>query len=392
MVLAKPAILLLTDFYLPGYKGGGPIRTLASMVHILGDEYHLSIITRDRDLGDTGPYPGIKVNAWQKVGKAEVFYVSPENITLRYLRCLINSTDYDTLYLNSFFSPGFTIIPQLLLRLGLIQKKTTIVAPRGQFSPGALKIKMIKKRLYIYLSKQIGLYRNTVWHASSVYEARDIKAVMDKVVVSIASNLVVIAPDLSIPKLPERGLDQKEKKTGNLRVVFLSRISPMKNLDGALRMLQGLRGEIVFNIYGPLEDEKYWKNCQRIIDTLPSNIKVHYKGPIGYEKVAEVFSDNDLFFLPTHGENYGHAIIEALVSGCPVLISDQTPWRDLATEGVGWDISLSQPERFTNILQLCVDMGNDDLCSLSRQAREYGITKSIDQELVRQNRELLNQR
>jgi len=48
-------ILILTDYYLPGYKGGGPMRTLSTMVDRLGDEYRFRVLTRDRDLGDTEP-------------------------------------------------------------------------------------------------------------------------------------------------------------------------------------------------------------------------------------------------------------------------------------------------------------------------------------------------
>ena len=53
-----------------------------------------------------------------------------------------------------------------------------------------------------------------------------------------------------------------------------------------------------------------------------------------------------LHFLPTQHENYGHAIVESWAYGCPVLISDNTPWRNLESELVGWDISLDEPKKF----------------------------------------------
>ena len=73
----------------------------------------------------------------------------------------------------------------------------------------------------------------------------------------------------------------------------------------------------------------YWEKCQRIIDDLPENIQVKYNGTIGHEKVVREMASHDLFFLPTLGENFGHVIFEALAAGCPILISDQTPWRNL---------------------------------------------------------------
>ena len=386
----KKNILVFAGGYLPGYKGGGTIRSMASLVEILGDEFDFRIVTLDRDLGSHAYYPGIKVNEWQKVGKAEVFYLSPENVTFPFLRRLINSTVHDALYLNSFFSSGFTVMPMLLRRLGLIQSVTTIVAPRGEFSQGALKIKPFKKKMYIYVVKKIGLYRNVVWQASSAHELIDIRAIFGEAGDSRTSIPVVIAPDLSNPVLPKKEADLKDKKPGTLKVVFLSRISAMKNLDGALRMLQGVTGEISFHIYGPLEDMDYWGKCQGIIDTLPLNIQAHYKGPIDHDEVAEVFSDHDLFFLPTHGENFGHVIIEALVAGCPILISDRTPWRELEANGVGWDLSLDRPETFTAALQQCADMGCRELRALSQRAQEYGKQKAMDNDIVQQNRNLFN--
>jgi glycosyltransferase involved in cell wall biosynthesis len=124
--------------------------------------------------------------------------------------------------------------------------------------------------------------------------------------------------------------------------VFISRISPKKNLLFALRMLQSVLGDISFDIYGPIEDARYWNRCEKAIGTLPPNVRVKYMGMVEHEKVGEVFAEHDLFLFPTLGENYGHVICEALSAGCPVLISDQTPWRHLQEEGAGWDIPLAE--------------------------------------------------
>ena len=48
-------------------------------------------------------------------------------------------------------------------------------------------------------------------------------------------------------------------------------------------------------------------------------------------------------FLPTFAENYGHSIVEALSVGTPMLISDNSPWKNLQEKGFGWEISLNEP-------------------------------------------------
>jgi glycosyltransferase involved in cell wall biosynthesis len=382
----KRKILVSSGAYLPGFRGGGPIRSVANMVETLGNELDFKIITSDRDLGSRKAYAGIRKNQWQRVGKAEVFYISPDKIRGLFCYHLINSTCHDMVYLNSFFSPGFTILPLILRRLGLIGQKPTVVAPRGEFSRGALEIKSSKKKLYLYLAKLIGLYRNIVWHASSRAEELDIKAVFETAKVFIASNLMAIAPDQGNRISIERDENLLGKKTGSLRVVFLSRISSMKNLDGALKLLPGVKGEILFHIYGPMEDRLYWEKCQKLITTMPSNISIEYKGEIGHDEVTGVLSAYHLLFLPTRGENFGHIIGEALLVGCPVLISDQTPWRNLAEKGVGWDLPLSRPEQFRDVLQRFVNMDKEEYQAMSQRARTYSIDRIHDQKGIQDNR------
>lgn len=391
----KPVILTLTHFYLPGYKGGGPIRTISSMVDMLGDEFDFKIITNDRDLGDDTPYPDVFVNKWQKVGKAQVIYIAPRQNGF-FIYKTINATRHHILYLNSCFSPTYSIIPLLLRRIGLLNKSIVIVAPRGEFSPGAIKLKSLKKKMYLYAANLVGLYKDVIWQASSEHEKNDIITVLsknniltNKAQIKVASNAmqIVIAPDLSQPK-PTAKTIATLKERGSIKLIFLSRISPKKNLDGALDMLRCVRGSVIFDIYGPLEDMVYWGKCQEIIKTLPPNIQVNYIGMLAHNLVSEAFINHDLFLFPTHGENFGHVIIEALVAGCPILISDQTPWRNLEESGVGWDIPLSQPEKFAAAIQDCVDMDSTELQSFSRRAVEYGMQKAKDTEVVQQNRVL----
>ena len=155
-------ILTLADYYLPGYKAGGPIRTLANMVEQLGGEFEFKIITADRDFKDESAYQGITVNHWNRVGKADVFYVSPKRRSLRGFKKILCSTECDVVYLNSFFSPYFTIKPLLLRRLRLTPEKPLIIAPRGEFSPGALGLKNLKKQAYLLAVKVFGLYRGVI--------------------------------------------------------------------------------------------------------------------------------------------------------------------------------------------------------------------------------------
>lgn len=378
MMADRPVILATCDYYLPGFKAGGPVRTLAGIGERLGDDFRFRMITRDRDLGDDEPYPRVPVGSWIHVGPWEVVYLPPRCLTLLALHRLIRATAHDIFYVNSVCSVPFFVRPMLLRRLGLIPRHPLIIAPRGELNPDALALQRLTKRIYLALVRAMGLTRGATWQASSAHEADSIRSCFGQNV------CVTVAPDLPPTTSPIAG-SARQKETGRLRLLFISRISRMKNLDGALNVLMATTGQIDFTIYGPLEDAPYWAECQGLVANLPTNVTVRYGGVLPPERVPEAMADHDLLILPTLGENFGHVILEALASGCPVLISDRTTWRGLAEAGVGWDISLEQPESFQEVLHNCLMMDSAAWTALSERARKYGTERLHDAGAVQQN-------
>jgi len=342
----KASILTFVPYYLPGYKSGGPIRSIKNMVERMSRNFNFKIVTSDRDATDTSSYNGIKSDTWIRVGEANVYYSSRQGRSFCQLYKILNNTTYDILYLSSVFFFDFTIKPLLLRRLFLLPQKPIVLAARGEFSKGALAIKSLKKKSFLSFARAIGLYSGLTWQASSSLEAKDIRRVMgDNVSVSIAPNL---APANDPPDVRH-----KVKPRGQLRVLFLSRISPKKNLHRALELLSKVNATVKYTIVGPVRDKAYWVKCQNIINNLPKHITVEYRGSVPHSEVSGIMADHDLFFMPTAGENYGHVIQEALAAGTPVLISDQTPWRGLEEKSVGWDFSLAYPSKFVGAIEAC---------------------------------------
>ena len=384
---ASTTVLMPINHYLPGYKAGGPIRKLSSLVEQLGDEYTFKVVTKDRDFGDPTPYEGVDADIWSRVGKAETRYLSPSSQSFRGLRRLLRDTDYDLMYLNSFFEPGFTIKSLLLRRLGLIPQKPVIVAPNGEFSLGALKLKGLRKRLYMLIARLLGLYRGVLWQAASEYEVAEIHREFDR-----DANVCNLPDFVTTGAVTGKPWESSPKEPGALNLVFLSRISRKKNLAGALRMLHGLEGKVSFDIYGPLEDTSYWTECQGVIRSLPGNVTVSYRGAVPHEEVDRVMAEHELFLFPTLGEGFANVIFESLAAGCPVLVSDETPWRGLEEKGVGWDVPLDDGARFRAILQRCVDMDSETHDSLSRRAREYAVQYAQDPSVLDMYRTMFDYR
>ena len=374
---------MFVDWYLPGYRAGGPIRSVANMVRELGEEFDFRIVTSDTDFGASAPYQDIQPNTWTTGPNGEqVWYFSGDQLNRAAINQLIDATPHQLVYLNSFFSLPFSLWPLWHLRK---QQHKVLLAPRGMLGAGALQLKATKKKLFLLASKATGLHSNIGWHASTEQEGAEIKAVFgNKARVFTALN---IAARNNYDNLPPR-----TKQPGTLRLFFLSRISPKKNLLEAIQMLgtveiqQGQR--IVYDVYGPVDDAAYWEQCQQAIAQLPQGVEVKHHGAIANDDLAEHLAEAHCLLLPTRHENYGHAILEAFALGCPVIVSDQTPWRDLQAKGIGWDLPLSSEATFAATVRLCLEMPQQEFDRMSGKARTFAREFTSNQDVLEQNRSM----
>ena len=105
-------LLIITDWFEPGFKAGGPIRSCVNLARSLQGKMEVLVLTSDRDVGDSEPYAGIRCNEWiHKPNAYSVYYASPDQQSTRALHTIIRDCAPDTVYLNSMYSVPFTIRP-----------------------------------------------------------------------------------------------------------------------------------------------------------------------------------------------------------------------------------------------------------------------------------------
>lgn len=364
-MLGKKSILILTDWYEPGFKAGGPIQSCRNFVAAMHDLYQISVLTSDRDIGDKNAYPGIETGKWiSREPGITIYYAAAETLSNKVVEELIESRKPDFLYLNSMYSYHFSIQPMRLLWRKKITARV-ILAPRGMLQRGALKFKLQKKKLFIAVLNGLGIPRQIHFHATDEQERKDVLKQFPR-----AGRVSVV------PNFPGSLSDSTgciEKIPGRLRCVYISRIIRKKNILFFLKLLNSVPENIdlEFSIYGEVEDEKYWNQAQKVIHVLPGNISVIYRGPLPHEQVIPSLEVNHVFVLPSKGENFGHAIFEAFSAGRPVLISDKTPWRGLQNFQVGWDIPLDAPEAWLAALREAADADQQCFNSWSEKCRQY---------------------
>lgn len=384
MTQQRPVILVFVDWYLPGYRAGGPIRSVANMVRELGDEYRFRIVTTNTDFGVAQPYKGVASDTWVKGPQGEeVFYFSPANLNRKAMRALIRQTAFDLVYLNSFFSLAFSIWPLWILRK---KQPAILLAPRGMLGAGALKLKAAKKKVFLFASKLLRLHKRIAWHASTELEAAEVKALF--------GNNARTFTALNIPGRVGESSLARTKQAGQVNLFFLSRISPKKNLLEAIQWLGELQleqgAQVAYDIYGPIDDAAYWQACKATIATLPAQVRVTHHGAIDNSQLTKHLANAHFLLLPTRHENYGHAILESFALGLPVIISDQTPWRNLEAESVGWDVPVADANAFKKVLQQAVAMNTERFGEMSQNAVTFAQRFTNNSDVLEQNRAMFN--
>lgn len=365
MTNGKKDILIITGRYLPGYKDGGPVRSIKNLTDFLGDEYNFKILTCDRDHGDIESYPNIKVNGWNLVGKAQVYYVPPRGFTRNIIARLAATADL--VYVCGCFN-DYAINTLVMNRLGKI-KVPVVVASMGLFSPMAFRLKYKKKKLFTMIFNLFGMFRRIYWSATSEMEISEIcQQVWAK------KEQFYIAEDL--PRKVDETPIVKQKEVGTVDVVWISRIAPKKNLKDAIEILKNVRSNINFTIYGPIHDQEYWKECQVELGKLPINIKWEHKGNVASEEVVEKLKLHHVFLFPTLGENYGHVIQEALSAGCPCILSNQTPWQDLKEHNAGYVYPLDDLSIFAQAVEKYAACNQAEWNDIVSSTQKYAIDNS----------------
>ncbi len=349
-------LLITYPWFYPAYKAGGPVQSVKNTATAMADNnMEVYILCSDKELDGT-PI-SVERDKWVDYDKGIKVYYNSQPGSKSEVGNIIGEINPDVIFINGIYSLPYTIYP--LLYKGAARK---ILSVRGMLHPGALSQKTLKKKIFLAIFKLRGLHHKAEYHATAddeqlyVYDhfGSDKK-------VWVVPNLPNVLPYLQ-PVVKEKG---------NLRLVTVSLISPMKNILLVLRALQHAKANITYHIYGPVKDAKYWEECKSIIAQMPVNISVVYKGEMLPHLVHETLRDYHYFVLPSKSENFGHAIYEALSSGRPVITSHNTPWNGLETARAGYNINPEDVKLFTTLVEKLSEVDNNDYTLASANAKKY---------------------
>ena len=368
-------IFITIPWFLPAFRVGGPIQSVANLVKDFQDEVTYYIFCGDVDVNG-GALENVTIGEWLPFNNnTQVWYADHEKISDSLVK-QVEVIKPDILYIIGLYSWHFNIVPLIFCK-----GPKKILSVRGMLHPGALSQKKWKKRIYIRLFKLMEYEHKISFHATDEEEERYIVTHFGKVAsVNIAGNFPNNMGAVPVAhKLP-----------GSLNMISIALISPMKNILLVLEALGNISVSVVYNIYGAIKDIDYWKQCKEKIKGLPGNIVVKYHNEIEPGQVKEALSHSHIFVLPSKSENFGHAIYEALSVGRPAITSNSTPWNNLREANAGLNIASEDSSELTDAINYFAAMDEAALSTWSHGAIAYS-DAAIDLEKIRgQYREMFS--
>ena len=295
-------------------EASGPsysVPRLCASLATLGHEVELSC------LAARGPMPGVRLDVhrqWSVLGR---FAISPSHtLALRRKAEQVDIVHNHSLWSMVNVAAGWAV-PGRRAKL--------VTSPRGTLSAWALSRSRYAKRAVWPIQRRV-LERADLIHATSEIEYGEIRALGFKAPVAIIPN------GIDLPDLPV------SRPTASQRtLLFLSRIHPKKGGDRLLhawQQLQHVHPDWRVRIVGHGEPS-HERELRKLVHALQLE-RVDFSGPLYGAEKSKAYFEADVFVLPTHSENFGMVVAEALAHGCPVVVSKGAPWAGVQEERCGW--------------------------------------------------------
>jgi glycosyltransferase involved in cell wall biosynthesis len=242
-----------------------------------------------------------------------------------------------------------------------------VASPRGMLEPWALSHKKWKKKLAWWAYQRRDLAAAALLHATADSEAVNLRRL------GLRNEVVVVPNGVAMPEWR----DSKPLATvasgaaPELRTaVFLSRIQKKKGLPMLVEAWAKVRpAGWRMRVVGP-DEEGHLAEVRGWVEKAGLGASWSFEGALFGEAKWELLREADLFILPTHSENFGIAVAEALASGTPVITTRGAPWDGLETRDCGWWTEIAA-EAMAAALAEATGMTDDERSAMGGRGRAW---------------------
>lgn len=241
-----------------------------------------------------------------------------------------------------------------------------VISPRGAFSAWAMNHGSRLKRILWPLIQRPAILQAACFHATAESEYEDIRRLGFKHPVAIIPN------GIDVPEFAQ-------KRTRDFRtLLFLGRIHPKKGLDILLNAWAAVMDRfpdwqllVVGTDTGYGAQGGYLAQLMALTAKLKLK-RVEFAEPLYGEAKLSAYREADLFVLPTHSENFGMTVAEALAAGTPAIVTKGAPWQGLQTSGSGWWIDIGVDALAASLAEAMAE-SSDKLAQRGLNGREWMI-------------------
>lgn len=214
-------------------------------------------------------------------------------------------------------------------KLARRMKLPLIISPHGMLAPWSLRFNKMKKKMAMALYQWRDLQAAQVLHATAAQEAADFRAV------GLMMPIAVIPVGINLPewRAPENGVEPRT-------VLFLARLQPVKGLLDLVQAWSIVRPKGWRMVIAGPDENGHKAVVQNAVRTANLENIFSFLPAVTSEDKLALYRQADLFVLPSHSENFGLVVAEALACGIPVITTKGTPWEKIAKNGCGWWIDI----------------------------------------------------
>lgn len=275
----------------------------------------------------------------------------------------------DVVFVHSMWTPPVLRACHAALRAG-----TPLVrVPHGCLNPAALRHSAWKKALVSPLERHYMRRAACVLVTTETEKAAVERWVGGAQRVEVVGMGVddLLTPDIpDIPDIPDHpdipDLPPKRTDEGPKTFLFVGRLHPLKGLD---LLLAALPTDAFLRVIAPDVDGA-WARYERLARRLGVADRVTFLGvKTGTEKMREM-READALVLPTHSENFGFAVAEALVVGTPAITTKGAPWEGLEAHGCGWWTDVDAAS-LRGALADCASRSRAELAAMGARGRAW---------------------
>jgi len=330
-------VLHVTPAFYPATFWGGPIFSTFGLCNALAhtDSIEVRVLTTDTAGPKLSERVSVKAFPMRYPAGYEVFFcrrwwaasISPSML----LRLWPMIRWADVVHLTAVYSPP--TIPTLLICRFL--GKPVVWSPRGALQRWEGVTKPLLKRFWDGICNSLLGRERCVLHVTSDQEARDSTARISDAVTTIIPNGVDLPGNLPARSwLPD----------GQLRLLYLGRLHPIKGIENLLQALIQLPDETVSLTICGSGDEAYLSHLRQLVDRLGLSRRVSFGGHVNGSEKMKAFMQADVCVVPSFSENFGMVVAEALAHGVAVIVSKGAPWEEVQQIGCGLWVENSAEE------------------------------------------------